>query len=109
MKVTFYLTSSGRSPIEDFMEKLSAKDKAKFAEVLSGLLEYGLEYSRAQFKPLRGKIWEIKFKSDGGGYRVAYVMLEKNSMIWLHAFKKKTQKTAKRDLELAEKRMLEVL
>ena len=31
------------------------------------------------------------------------------TMVWLHAFKKKTQKTPAGDLELAEKRMKEVL
>ena len=30
-------------------------------------------------------------------------------MVWLHSFKKKTQKTIKLDLEIAEKRKKEVL
>jgi phage-related protein len=36
-------------------------------------------------------------------------MIESDTMVWLHAFKKKTQKTPASDLELAEKRMREVL
>jgi phage-related protein len=36
-------------------------------------------------------------------------MIDKNMMVWLHAFKKKTRETPKRDLELALKRMGEVL
>jgi len=58
---------------------------------------------------LRGKLWEIKFKSKGGGYRVIYVMVEQDSMLWLHAFKKDSQKTPPEELELAERRMKEVL
>lgn len=50
-----------------------------------------------------------KFNSQSGGYPIAYVVVEANTMIWLHAFKKTTQKTPTGDLEIAEKRMKEVL
>jgi phage-related protein len=36
-------------------------------------------------------------------------MLERELMVWLHAFKKKAQKTPFRELEIARKRMKEVL
>ncbi len=45
----------------------------------------------------------------GGGFRIAYVIVEADIMVWLHAFKKKTQKTPTCNLEIAEKRMKEVL
>lgn len=63
---------------------------------------------RVEFKQLSGKLWEIKFTSKGGKYRIAYVVVVGDKMVWLHAFKKKTQKTPKNDLEIAEKRMKEV-
>lgn len=109
MRVNFYELSSGRSPVEDFIEDLSKSDQARFAEVIVGLTEFGLAYGRVQFKPLRGKLWEIKFSAAGGGYRMAYVLVRSDEMVILHAFRKSTQKTPLRDLELAEKRMKEVL
>ena len=109
MRVNFYELSSGRSPVEDFIEDLSKADQARFAEVIVGLSEYGLSYSRVQFKPLRGKLWEIKFAAPGGGYRMAYVLVQSDEMVIVHAFRKSTQKTPIRDLDLAEKRMKEVL
>lgn len=109
MLIHFYETVSGRSPIEDFIESLQKQDQARFAEVVVGIEQYGLAYSRVQFKPLRGKLWEIKFSAPGGGYRVAYVLLTSSELVWLHVFKKTTQKTPLRDLDLAEKRMKEVL
>lgn len=109
MVIHFYETASGRSPVEDFISDLPKTDQARFAEVIVGIEAHGLEYSRVQFKPMHGKLWEIKFSSQGGGYRVAYVMVSGNEMVWLHAFKKKTQKTPQKDLDLAEKRMKEVL
>jgi len=109
MQVLFYETSFGRSPVEDFIESLQKQDQARFAEVIDGIERYGLAYSRVQFKPLRGKLWEVKFSAPGGGYRAAYVMMSGEAMVWLHAFRKSTQKTPQRDLDLAEKRIKEVL
>jgi phage-related protein len=109
MKVDFYKTASGRSPLEDFIQGLSTDDQARFADVYDGIKSHGLECPRVIFKPLSGKLWEIKFTSKGGKYRIAYVVVVGDRMVWLHAFKKKTQKTPKNDLEIAEKRMMEVL
>jgi phage-related protein len=109
MEVNFYKTGSGRSPVEDFIKGLSADDQARFADVYYGIQSYGLDCPRVIFKPLSGKLWEIKFTGKGGKYRIAYVVVVGNRMIWLHAFKKKTPKTPQNDLAIAEKRMLEVL
>ncbi len=40
---------------------------------------------------------------------MAYVLVTAEEMVILHAFRKSTQKTPLRDLDLAEKRMKEVL
>ena len=109
MKVNFYELPSGRSPVEDFITDLPKADQARFAEVIVGLEEFGLAYGRVQFKPLRGKLWEVKFSSPGGGFRMAYVLVTGIDMVVLHAFRKSTQKTPLKDLDLAERRMKEVL
>ena len=59
--------------------------------------------------PCAASFGKSSFLSQGGGYRVAYVMLNGDEMVWLHAFKKTTQKTPVKELDLAEKRMKEVL
>ena len=109
MKVFFYETSGGNSPIKKFIDGLPESDQASFFEVVTEIEKYGLSAVRVIFKPLEGKLWEIKFRSVQSSFRVAYVILEKDVMTWLHAFKKKTQKTPKQDLEIARKRMKEVL
>jgi phage-related protein len=109
MKVAFYEKASGKNPIEDFIQTLPKVDQARFADVFDGIEKHGLSCPRVQFRQLRGKLWEIKFNAGSGGYRIAYVMIESDTMVWLHVFKKKTQKTPASDLDLAEKRMKEVL
>ncbi len=109
MKVYFYKTSQGNSPIEKYIDKLPQADQARFLEIIKEIEERGLSAARLIFKPLEGKLWEIKFKVKSVGYRVLYVILEEDLMVWLHAFSKKTQKTPKKELDLARKRIKEVL
>ena len=109
MRVAFYTSTSGRSPVEEFIDSLSKADQARFRDIFTGIQEYGLECPRVQFRQLRGKLWEIKFSAPSGGYRIAYVVVQKDVMVWLHSFRKSTQKTPAKDLEIAEKRMQEVL
>jgi phage-related protein len=110
MVVAFYETSSGRSPVEDFISDLDKADRARFADVFEGIEKHGFDCPRVQFRQLRNKLWEIKFNAPSGGYRIAYVVIAgEDTMVWLHAFKKKTQKAPLGDIEVAEKRMKEVL
>lgn len=109
MRVSFYVSALGRSPVEEFIRSLSKSDQARFADIYNGVKEFGLNCPRVTFKQLRGKLWEIKFSAKGGGYRICYVLIDVETMIWLHSFKKTTRKTPSSHLELAERRMKEVL
>lgn len=108
LKVEFYITTSGRSPVEDFIKGLPFGDKERFRAVLEGIEKDGLNFSRARFKPLRGKLWEVKFSAPGGGFRIAYFIQKERTMMILHAFRKTSQKTSLLDLNLATQRMKEL-
>ena len=109
MKIYLYETEAGNSPIKKFIDKLAKDDQARFIEVFDAIEEHGFAATRVTFKPIEGKLWEIKFKSPRAGYRVLYVLLEQDMMVWLHAFSKKTQKTPLTELNIARKRLKEVL
>jgi phage-related protein len=64
------------------------------------------------FKPMPtiGKgVEEIRICDDAGIYRVIYRARLPDKIYVLHAFQKRTQTTAKRDVELASKRYAELL
>ena len=48
---------------------------------------------------------EIRIRDDSGTYRVIYIATFADAVHVLHAFQKKTQKTARRDLDLAAARL----
>lgn len=109
MKIYLYETNAGNSPIKKFIDKLPKSDQARFTEVFEEIEANGLSAIRVIFKPIEGKLWEIKFKAPNAGYRILYVLLEQDMMVWLHAFSKKTQKTPLTELETARKRLKDVL
>ena len=52
---------------------------------------------------------EIRIRDDSGAYRVIYVAKFSYTVYVLHCFRKKTQRTSKPDLELAESRYCELV
>ncbi len=50
-------------------------------------------------------VTEIRVRDESGAYRVIYLATFPEAVYVLHAFQKKTQKTAKTDLELARARL----
>jgi phage-related protein len=109
MRVFFYETDAGNSPIRQFIDALPEEDQARFIEVLQEIEKHGLAAIRVVFKQIDGKLWEIKFRSVRSGYRVFYVMLESDLMVWLHAFNKKTQRTPLHELDVARKRLRKII
>lgn len=54
-------------------------------------------------------VQEIRIRCDDGAFRVIYVAKFIDTVHVLHCFQKKTQKTVKTDLDLAEKRYRNLL
>jgi phage-related protein len=51
---------------------------------------------------------EIRIRDEVGAFRVLYVASIGNAVYVLHAFQKKTQQTAKRDIDLATSRLRQI-
>ena len=64
------------------------------------------------FKPMPvigNGVEEIRVSSSSGAYRVIYLARQPEAVYVLHAFQKKTQVTAKKDLEIAKTRFRKLL
>ncbi|MEI9429898.1 type II toxin-antitoxin system RelE/ParE family toxin [Mesorhizobium sp. Cs1299R1N3] len=72
-------------------------------------VQLGLEPS--DWKPMTTVgpgVREIRVRDDDGAFRVLYVASIGDAVYVLHAFQKKTQQTAKRDLDLAASRFKQI-
>jgi phage-related protein len=59
-------------------------------------------------KHLDGPIWEMRLRGRDGIARAAYVTAHARRVIIVHVFQKKTEKTPRREIEMALKRAKEV-
>jgi phage-related protein len=105
MRLRYYTTARGDRPVAAYIEGLSRADQAVIAVALTEIVERGLEARGVTFRPLDGKLWEFRI----GPHRVCYVLRHQVEMVLLHAYRKQTQKAPARHLELAQRRMREVL
>ena len=99
--------------------KQCSKEIADFPEDIRGdladavaRLEEGQMLSLPLSRPMPGigkGVHELRLKDRSGIYRVIYFLAGKGMIHFLHAFSKKTQQTLPQNIELARKRLREIL
>ncbi|MCC7443077.1 MAG: type II toxin-antitoxin system RelE/ParE family toxin [Bdellovibrionales bacterium] len=109
MRIEFHRSRSGRSYFEDFLDELPKADQSVILAVFEDIRQHGFNALGCQFRQIDGKLWEIKIRTSGGGWRFFYVNLAADFIHVLHSYKKQGQKAPQREIELARKRLKEVL
>jgi phage-related protein len=110
MEIVFYRMDSGDCPVEKFLDSLSAKQAQKVTWVMD-LIE-DLDIVPVKYlKKMTGTddIWEIRVQSGNNIFRILGFIRENNLVVLNHAFQKKTQKTPKQEIAIAEARKKDYL
>jgi len=105
----FYTDEQGRAPVEEFFDTVPKKERASIWRVLNLLEEFGLQLGSPHVRNLTGKLWELRVHTRGKAYRIIYFAYTGQRFILLHAFLKKTRKTPRAELRIAEARFLDFL
>jgi phage-related protein len=103
--IVFYTAERGDSPVDDFLDGLDKKSRAKVAAYLSILEEQGPNLKRPYADIVRGKIRELRIHYSSNQFRILYFFQMFDQIVLVHALSKKTQQLKKQDIDLAEKRM----
>jgi len=83
--------------------------QARFLHISELLQSFGPHgVGMPHVRPLGGKLWEMRLTGRAGIARAIYVAASKQRLVVLHAFIKKTEKTPRRAIELAERRLTEI-
>ena len=108
--IEFYRTSSGSSPVENFLDSMSDQHAQKVAWVLR-LVEKLDRVPKQYLKKLAGtdQIWEIRTQMGGKSYRLLGFFDGLVLLILTSGFVKKQQKTPHKEIELAQRRRSEYL
>jgi len=107
-KIIFYRFENGKCPVEDYLEPLSNKQVEKVFFVLD-LIENNNIVPRKFFKKLEATddIWEVRVQHGNNIFRLFDFFDGNNLVVLNHAFAKKTQKTPKKEIKIAEQRKKE--
>lgn len=95
--------------VADQMGRQPADIRARFERIVRLIQTHGLEAVREPYvKHLEGPVWEMRMKGKDGKARAAYVTATGRRVVVVHVFGKKTQKTPRREIEMALKRAKEI-
>lgn len=95
--------------VRDQLGKLPVDIRASFERIVRLIQSHGLERVREPYvKHLEGPLWEMRMKGKDGIARAAYVTATGKRVVVVRVFPKKTQKTPRREIEIALKRAKEV-
>jgi len=103
--VVFYLEEDGSSPVEEFLDGLDRKTQARFDWSTEQLRLRNIQAREPLVRHLEGKNWELRRESETNIYRLLYVFLTGRRILFLHGFQKKTQKTPRREIDIAQRRL----
>ena len=103
-EVIFYEKENGDCPVEEFIDSLDVKMRAKMIGLLELLEEKGNQLREPYSKPIDDGIFEIRCKVGNNITRVLYFFYYEGKIILTNGFIKKTQKTSPEEIKLAKER-----
>ena len=106
--IELYESQAGQQPVEKFLRSLQPATLAKLRNQLNLLAEYGPSLGMPNAKPIGDGLFELRVRGKEE-VRSLYIYQSRNSIVILHAFKKKTFAISKNDLGIARRRMQEVI
>ena len=98
-KVFFYLTSMNREPVREWLQTLKKEEKKKIGEDIK-TVQFGWPIGMPIARKLAKDLYEVRSSLDNRIARVIFTVQE-TQIILLHGFIKKSQKTPKKDIDLA--------
>jgi len=108
--IKFYRTSTGKCPVEDFLNSLPGKATQKITWVLSVIEELDIVPTK-YFKKINNNedIYECRADFGGNTYRLLGFFQKGNFIVLTNGFMKKTQKTPEDEINLAISRKKDFL
>lgn len=104
LQLAYFQNEQGCEPVREWLQELDKNIRLEFGSTLQMIQN---NWPASNKKPwvdsLGNGLSEVRIKVDRNQYRILFCILD-STMILLHGFMKKPQKTPKTDLTLARKR-----
>jgi phage-related protein len=89
--------------VREWLKSLDAEDRRVIGEDIKDV-EFSWPMGMPRVRSLGRELWEVRSRLAHGRMARVIFCVEKDCMVLLHGFMKKTQKTPSHDIELALKR-----
>lgn len=108
-KIKYYQTSTGNLPVYTFIEGLDKKAKAKIYYTFTLLEDFGISLGKPHIKKLTGtNLWELRILGSDS-IRILYITVTNKTFLLLHSFLKKKMEIDRKDIKLAQARLLDYI
>jgi phage-related protein len=95
--------------VDQELEALPADMRARFIRVVELIETFGLQnVGHPHVKHLESALWEMRLSGKSGIARAVYVTVTGKKVVVVRVFVKKTQKTPRREINLALERAKEI-
>lgn len=101
--ILLFETNRKEKPVNEFIKSLDGKTQSKAAQAIDLLEQFGNLLRMPYSKKLTRELYELRIRAREE-VRIIYCFKNRNIYL-LHAFKKQTQKTPRKEIELALRRL----
>jgi phage-related protein len=102
LRVHFFRTTSGAEPVREWLLELDRKNRRVIGADIK-TVQFGWPLGMPLVRKLTTDLWEVRSRVERGIARIIFT-IQGDSMILLHGFIKKSQKTPTADLATARRR-----
>ena len=106
LAVVFYRSAAGNEPVRDWLLGLERDDRRGVGYDIK-TAQYGWPLGMPLIRKLEPGLWEVRSHLAEGIARVLFTV-DGTTMVLLHGFVKKSQKTSAADLKTARKRLADL-
>jgi len=104
-----YEKKEGKVPVLEFILGLDPKQQAKIYREIDLLEKFGNKLHYPHVDTIKGDkykgLWELRIEFSSNIFRIFYFLPRSNNAILLHGIVKKSQKTPRKELDVALSRM----
>ena len=100
--IDFYTDASGDVPMQEYLDSLTNKMRAKTFRSMQLLREFEPELRAPNTKPFEDGIFELRTSQGSIAGRCLFFFYDGDVIVLTHGFVKKTQKTPRKEIDRAK-------
>lgn len=100
LTVNFFISASEKEPVRDWLKDMGKEDRKLIGEDIM-LVQFRWPLGLPLVRKIEPDLWEVRSNIENGNISRVFFTINRNEIILLHGIIKKTQKTPKKEIDLA--------